>query len=110
VFGVQPHLIDRLQKVSSFGVPSELELAHDYLWRNHRETPARGEIRSFNRSHYEDVLVVRVRNLVPKEVWERRYRHINDFERMLADEGTTIVKFYLHISKGEQSSTSRPSG
>ncbi len=89
-------------KVASFKAPSALELDHDYLWRIHRETPARGEIRIFNRSHYEDVLVVRVRNLVPEEVWERRYQHINDFERMLADEGTTIVKFYLHISRDEQ--------
>lgn len=89
-------------KVSGFKAPSHLELAHDYLWRIHRETPARGEIRIFNRSHYEDVLVVRVRKLVPEETWERRYQHINDFERMLADEGTTIVKFFLHISKAEQ--------
>jgi len=89
-------------KVSSFKAPSHLELAHDYLWRIHRETPGRGEIRIFNRSHYEDVLVVRVRKLVPEETWERRYQHINDFERMLADEGTTIVKFFLHISKAEQ--------
>jgi PPK2 family polyphosphate:nucleotide phosphotransferase len=89
-------------KVSSFKAPSDSELAHDYLWRIHHETPARGEIRIFNRSHYEDVLVVRVRNLVPEEVWERRYQQINDFERMLAEEGTTIVKFYLHISKAEQ--------
>jgi PPK2 family polyphosphate:nucleotide phosphotransferase len=89
-------------KVSSFKAPSASELAHDYLWRIHRETPARGEIRIFNRSHYEDVLIVRVRNLVPEEVWERRYQHINDFERLLADEGTTIIKFHLHISKAEQ--------
>jgi len=89
-------------KVSSFGVPSYTELAHDFLWRIHQQTPARGEIGIFNRSHYEDVLVVRVRNLVPEEVWQRRYQHINDFERMLAEEGTTIVKFYLHISKAEQ--------
>jgi PPK2 family polyphosphate:nucleotide phosphotransferase len=89
-------------KVSSFKAPSDSELAHDYLWRIHRETPARGEIRIFNRSHYEDVLVVRVRNLVPEEVWQRRYQQINDFERMLTEEGTTIVKFYLHISRAEQ--------
>jgi PPK2 family polyphosphate:nucleotide phosphotransferase len=89
-------------KVSSFKAPSAAELAHDYLWRIHREAPARGEIRIFNRSHYEDVLIARVRKLVPVEVWERRYQHINDFERMLADEGTTIVKFFLHISKAEQ--------
>lgn len=89
-------------KVAGFKAPSSRELAHDYLWRIHRETPARGEIRIFNRSHYEDVLVVRVRNLVSPEVWERRYNHIREFERMLADEGTTILKFFLHISKDEQ--------
>jgi PPK2 family polyphosphate:nucleotide phosphotransferase len=89
-------------KVASFKAPSSRELAHDYLWRIHRKTPGRGEIRIFNRSHYEDVLVVRVRELVPREQWERRYGHINDFERMLADEGTTILKFFLHLSKEEQ--------
>ena len=89
-------------RVSSFKAPSDFELAHDYLWRIHRDTPVRGEIRIFNRSHYEDILVVRVRNLVPKEVWQRRFQHINDFERMLAEEGTTILKFFLHISKAEQ--------
>lgn len=89
-------------KVAGFKAPSSRELAHDYLWRIHRETPARGEIQIFNRSHYEDVLVVRVRNLVAPEIWERRYNHIREFERMLADEGTTILKFFLHISKDEQ--------
>lgn len=89
-------------KVSGFKAPSQRELDHDYLWRIHREVPARGQIGIFNRSHYEDVLVVRVRNLVPREVWERRYGHIVDFERLLADEGTTILKFFLHISKDEQ--------
>ncbi len=89
-------------KVAGFRKPSALELSHDYLWRIHRKTPARGEIRIFNRSHYEDVLVVRVRNLVSPEVWSRRYDHIRDFERMLADEGTTILKFFLHISREEQ--------
>jgi PPK2 family polyphosphate:nucleotide phosphotransferase len=89
-------------KVSSFKVPSPAELSRDYLWRIHAEVPARGEIRIFNRSHYEDVLVVRVRELVPQGVWERRYDHINAFERMLADEGTTILKFFLNISKEEQ--------
>lgn len=89
-------------KVTSFKVPSSLERAHDYLWRIHKHTPARGEIRIFNRSHYEDVLVVRVHGLVPPEVWQRRYDHIRDFERMLADEGTTILKFFLHISRDEQ--------
>ena len=89
-------------KVSSFKVPSSRERAHDYLWRIHKETPGTGEIRIFNRSHYEDVLVVRVRELAPPGVWERRYEHINAFEKMLADEGTTILKFFLHISKDEQ--------
>ena len=88
--------------VTSFKAPSSLELAHDYLWRIHQAVPAKGMIGIFNRSHYESVLVERVRNLVPKEVWSRRYKHINDFERMLSDEGVTIVKFFLHISKDEQ--------
>lgn len=96
--GVNPQGV----KVANFKRPTREELAHDYLWRVHQHTPARGEIVVFNRSHYEDVLVVRVHNLVPPEVWERRYDHINAFERMLADEGTTILKFYLHISKEEQ--------
>lgn len=85
-------------RVTGFKAPSSRELAHDYLWRVHGETPGRGEIRVFNRSHYEDVLIVRVKNFVPKARWKRRYEHINDFERLLADEGTTIRKFYLHIS------------
>jgi PPK2 family polyphosphate:nucleotide phosphotransferase len=89
-------------KVASFKKPTAEELAHDYLWRVHRHTPGNGEIVLFNRSHYEDVLVVRVHELVSPEVWERRYAHINDFERRLADEGTTLLKFYLHISKEEQ--------
>ncbi len=89
-------------KVASFKKPTERELAHDYLWRVHRHTPRRGQITVFNRSHYEDVLVVRVRELVPEAIWSRRYRHIADFERLLADEGTTILKFFLHISKDEQ--------
>ncbi|MDQ3441579.1 MAG: polyphosphate kinase 2 family protein [Planctomycetota bacterium] len=88
--------------VTSFKGPSTLELAHDYLWRIHQVVPAKGMIGIFNRSHYESVLVERVRNLVPKEVWSRRYKHINDFERLLSDEGFTIVKFFLHISKDEQ--------
>ncbi|MEX2214589.1 MAG: polyphosphate kinase 2 family protein [Phycisphaeraceae bacterium] len=86
----------------SFKAPSQEERDHDFLWRVHQRTPAKGFIHIFNRSHYEDVLVVRVKNLVPKEVWKARYDHINAFEKMLADEGTTIVKFYLHISKGYQ--------
>ncbi|MEA3439914.1 MAG: polyphosphate kinase 2 family protein [Chloroflexota bacterium] len=96
--GVNPQGV----KVASFKVPTPNELAHDYLWRVHKFVPGKGEIVIFNRSHYEDVLVVRVHNLVPPEVWSRRYDHINDFERMLADEGTTILKFFLHISKDEQ--------
>ena len=89
-------------KVASFKKPTERELAHDYLWRVHRHAPAAGEITIFNRSHYEDVLVVRVFELVPEARWRRRYRHIVEFERLLADEGTTIVKLFLHISKEEQ--------
>ena len=89
-------------RVTSFKAPSEEELAHDFLWRVHRAAPRRGEIGIFNRSHYEDVLVVRVHDLVPKKVWSRRYAIINDFEAGLAASGTTIVKFFLHISKEEQ--------
>ncbi|NPV67917.1 MAG: polyphosphate kinase 2 family protein [Anaerolineae bacterium] len=89
-------------RVTSFKVPTEEELAHDFLWRIHAAVPRRGMIGIFNRSHYEDVLVVRVKNLAPEEVWQRRYDHINAFERLLADSGVTIVKFYLHISKQEQ--------
>jgi PPK2 family polyphosphate:nucleotide phosphotransferase len=96
--GVNPQGV----KVASFKKPTPKELAHDYLWRIHRHTPGSGEITIFNRSHYEDVLVVRVHSLVPEERWSRRYDHINEFERMLADEGTTILKFFLHISKDEQ--------
>lgn len=88
--------------VVSFKKPTEVELARDYLWRIHAHTPANGNITIFNRSHYEDVLIVRVHQIVPKTVWKRRYDHINAFEKMLADEGTTIVKFFLHISKEEQ--------
>ena len=89
-------------KVASFKKPSAKELAHDYLWRCHQHCPGAGEIAIFNRSHYEEVLVVRVHNFVEEQVWQRRYDHINQFEKMLADEGTTIVKFFLHISKEEQ--------
>ncbi len=96
--GVNPQGV----RVASFKVPTPIELDHDYLWRVHRHVPGKGEMVIFNRSHYEDVLVVRVHNLVPEEVWARRYDHINDFERMLVDEGGTILKFYLHIDKEEQ--------
>ncbi len=88
--------------VSSFGVPSELEQRHDYLWRVHQQIPARRMIGIFNRSHYEDILVPRVHETLPKKVWSRRYDEINDFERMLSDNSVTILKFMLHISRDEQ--------
>jgi PPK2 family polyphosphate:nucleotide phosphotransferase len=88
--------------VRSFGVPSDEELAHDYLWRVHQHTPADGQIGVFNRSHYEDVLVVRVKRLAPDKVWKKRYGHIKAFEQMLVDEGTTVVKVFLNVSKDEQ--------
>jgi PPK2 family polyphosphate:nucleotide phosphotransferase len=96
--GVNPQGV----KVASFKVPTREELDHDYLWRVHKQVPGKGQIVIFNRSHYEDVLVVRVHNLAPPEVWGRRYAHINHFERTLADEGTTILKFFLHIDLDEQ--------
>jgi PPK2 family polyphosphate:nucleotide phosphotransferase len=83
-------------------VPSHVELAHDYLWRYHQATPAKGMIGIFNRSHYESVLVERVKKIVPRQVWSKRYDHLNAFERTLADENTVILKFYLHISREEQ--------
>ncbi len=89
-------------RVASFKGPTQEERDRDFLWRIHRQVPGRGEITIFNRSHYEDVLIVRVRELAPKSVWSKRYEHINAFEQMLADEGTTILKFYLHISHEEQ--------
>ena len=89
-------------RVFSFKQPSNEEAAHDFLWRYHQHTPAYGMIHVFNRSHYEDVLVVRVKGLVEEERWRSRYDSINDFERMLAREGTTILKCFLHISKGAQ--------
>jgi PPK2 family polyphosphate:nucleotide phosphotransferase len=89
-------------RVASFKVPTEEERAHDFLWRIHHQVPRHGEIGVFNRSHYEDVLVVRVHDLVPKAVWKKRYEHIRAFERGLVDGGTTVVKLYLHISKDEQ--------
>jgi PPK2 family polyphosphate:nucleotide phosphotransferase len=89
-------------RVESFKVPTAEELAHDFLWRVHRATPPKGMITIFNRSHYEDVLVVRVHKLVPKAVWKGRYRHINEFERLLAETGTIVLKFFLHISNEEQ--------
>lgn len=89
-------------QVTPFKAPTAEELAHDFLWRVHKHTPGKGYIGVFNRSHYEDVLVVRVNNLVPKTVWKARYDHINHFEENLAASGTRILKFYLHISKEEQ--------
>jgi PPK2 family polyphosphate:nucleotide phosphotransferase len=96
--GVNPQGV----RVARFDVPTQEELDHDYLWRVHKVTPANGEIVIFNRSHYEDVLVVRVHNLVPPDVWEKRFDQINQFEQYLADNGTTILKFFLHIDKDEQ--------
>ena len=96
--GVNPEGV----RVAHFGKPSAEELDHDYLWRAHKQVPAKGEIVIFNRSHYESVLVERVHNLVPDKVWSRRYQQIVDFERMLNEEGTTILKFFLHIDKKEQ--------
>jgi PPK2 family polyphosphate:nucleotide phosphotransferase len=88
--------------VVSFGVPTEEERAHDFLWRVHRHAPRLGEFAIFNRSHYEDVLVVRVHHLVPRSLWKERYDHIADFEELLAEHGTIVLKYFLHISKQEQ--------
>ena len=96
--GVNPQGV----RVQSFKAPTSHELAHDYLWRIHRVVPARGMIGVFNRSHYEDVLVVRVEKLVPKAVWQKRYSQINEFEELLSETGTKILKFFLHISSAEQ--------
>ncbi|MGA9396867.1 MAG: PPK2 family polyphosphate kinase, partial [Anaerolineaceae bacterium] len=96
--GVNPQGV----RVANFKVPTLPELDHDYLWRVHSQVPGKGELVIFNRSHYEDVLVVRVHHLVPEEVWMRRYRHMVEFERLLAEEGTTILKFYLHIDLDTQ--------
>lgn len=89
-------------RVNSFKVPTPLELAHDYLWRVHQVMPEKGMISVFNRSHYEDVLVVRVHNFVPKPVWSKRYKQINEFEQTLSENGTIILKFFLHVSSDEQ--------
>jgi len=96
--GVNPQGCD----VTSFKAPTGEELSHDFLWRIHKAVPSRSMIGIFNRSQYEDVLIVRVHNLVPKEVWQKRYRQINDFEQMLSESGVTILKFFLHISRDEQ--------
>lgn len=89
-------------RIVSFKAPSATELAHDYLWRVHANCPQRGELGIFNRSHYEDVIAVRVRKLAPKDVWSKRYAHIREFERLLVDEGTHVVKVCLHVSREEQ--------
>jgi len=96
--GVNPQSCD----VASFKAPTALELGHDFLWRVHKVVPIKGSIGIFNRSHYEDVLIARVHKLVPKSVWSKRYDQINDFERMLAENGVKILKFFLHISEDEQ--------
>jgi len=88
--------------VSQFKVPSHVEAEHDFLWRAHLATPERGKIGIFNRSHYEDVLIVRVHKMVPEEIWKKRYKQINDFESLLVRNHVTILKFFLHISKDEQ--------
>jgi polyphosphate kinase 2 (PPK2 family) len=89
-------------RCASFDRPTRDDLAHDFLWRVHSKVPRAGEIAIFNRSHYEDVLAVRVRKLAPKEVWKKRYKHIVNFEKLLSDEGTRVVKFFLNISHEEQ--------
>lgn len=88
--------------VRAFKKPSEEELARDFLWRVHAKVPRNGELVIFNRSHYEDIIAVRVKKLFPENVWKQRYTHVENFEKMLADEGTTIVKIFLHVSKDEQ--------
>jgi len=104
--GVVRHVFSAMNpqgtSVVGFKQPSRLEASHDFLWRAHLQTPGKGEVMIFNRSHYEDVLVVRVHKLVPKSVWSERYELINDFEKMLVQNGTRILKFYLHISPEEQ--------
>jgi PPK2 family polyphosphate:nucleotide phosphotransferase len=104
--GVIKHVIGSMNPdgchVANFKEPTQQELAHDFLWRIEAQTPAKGEIAIFNRSQYEDVLIVRVHNLVPKSVWSQRYEQINNFERRLVQNGTHILKFFLHIGKEEQ--------
>lgn len=96
--GIDPHGL----RVVSFKSPTQEELDHDFLWRVHKEAPARGELVVFNRSHYEDVIAVNVKNLAPRPLWEKRYEHILNFEKLLVDEGATVLKFFLHISRDEQ--------
>jgi len=104
--GVIKHVIGCMNpdgcRVANFKEPSQEELAHDFLWRIEAQMPRKGEVAIFNRSHYEDVLIVRVHNLVPKKIWSKRYDQINDFERRHAENGTRILKFFLNISKEEQ--------
>ena len=102
VKSVFSHIDPQGLHVRSFKKPSEEELAYDFLWRVHSKVPATGNIVIFNRSHYEDIIAVRVKKLFPDTVWKRRQRHVADFERMLVEEGTTVVKIFLHISKKEQ--------
>jgi PPK2 family polyphosphate:nucleotide phosphotransferase len=104
--GCIKHVFSRIDpqgiQVCAFKKPSEEELAHDFLWRVHSKVPSKGQIVIFNRSHYEDIIAVRVKKIYPDAVWKNRQRHVIEFERMLAEEGTTIVKIFLHISKEEQ--------
>src|SRR5664279_1219868 len=104
--GTINHVLENMNpqgtRVHGFKAPSKEEATHDFLWRIHQQTPAKGTVAIFNRSHYEDVLVVRVHKLVPKEVWSKRYDLINEFEKNLVDNGTHIIKFFLHISPEEQ--------
>lgn len=104
--GCIKHVFSRVDpqglNVVSFKKPSPEQLAHDFLWRIHKHAPRNGHLTVFNRSHYEDIIAVRVKELYPEKVWKRRYQHVVDFERMLTEEGTTIVKIFLHISKDEQ--------
>ncbi len=104
--GTIKHVVGNLNprgvNVVSFGVPTQEEREHDFLWRVHRHAPRRGEFSIFNRSHYEDVLVVRVHDLVPKSLWKERYGHIVDFEELLAEHGTIVLKYFLHITNKEQ--------
>ena len=104
--GAIKHVVGSLNprgvNVVSFGVPTTEEREHDFLWRVHRHAPRLGEFSIFNRSHYEDVLVVRVHDLVPKKLWKARYDHIADFEEMLAEHGTIVLKYFLHITREEQ--------
>jgi PPK2 family polyphosphate:nucleotide phosphotransferase len=104
--GCVKHVFSRVDpqgiQVASFKKPTEEEMARDFLWRVHRQVPGNGQITIFNRSHYEDIVAVRVKRLFDDAVWKRRYRHVIEFERMLCEEGTKIIKIFLHISKEEQ--------